>query len=63
MYSVLANAGVRVLNGFALTADAYRNALTAAKAWERLHQVLDGLNKRQVDLLAQRAAAARGIDV
>ncbi len=61
MYSMLAHVGVRVLNGFALTADAYRDALTAAKAWERLHQLLDGLDKRQVDMLAERAAAAREI--
>src|SRR3974377_2375223 len=61
MYSVLVNVGVHVLNGFALTADAYRNALTAAKAWERLHQLLDGLDKQQVAVLAEAAAAAREI--
>ena len=31
----------------------------AADAWERLHQFLDKLDKRRVDLLAKRAAAAR----
>ena len=61
MYSVLVNVGVRVPNGFAVTADAYRNALAAAKAWERLHQLLDGLDKRHVDILAEHAAAAREI--
>lgn len=37
LYSTLSQQGVRVPNGLALTADAYRDALTAAKASERLH--------------------------
>jgi pyruvate,water dikinase len=61
LYSTLSKQGVRVPNGFALTADAYRDALTAAKAWERLHQLLDNLDKRDVDILAERAAEAREI--
>jgi pyruvate,water dikinase len=39
LYSTLSKQGVRVPNGFALTAEAYRDALTAAKAWERLASV------------------------
>ncbi|MGA7387587.1 MAG: phosphoenolpyruvate synthase, partial [Pseudolabrys sp.] len=61
LYSTLSKQGVRVPNGFALTAEAYRNALTAAKAWERLHQLLDNLDKRNVDVLAKRATEAREI--
>ncbi|HWE16611.1 MAG TPA: phosphoenolpyruvate synthase [Hyphomicrobiaceae bacterium] len=61
LYSVLAQRGVRVANGFALTAEAYREALTTAGAWDRLHAVLDGLDKRHVEVLAQRAAAARQV--
>ena len=61
LYSRLSKQGVRVPNGFALTAEAYRDALTAAKAWERLHQLLDNLDKRNVDVLAKRAAEAREI--
>ena len=61
LYSVLSQHGVRVPDGFALTAQAYREALTAAGAWDRLHALLDGLDKRQVDVLAQRAAEARKI--
>ncbi len=61
LYSTLSKQGVRVPNGFALTADAYRDALTAAKAWERLHQLFDNLDKRDVDILAKRAAEAREI--
>jgi pyruvate,water dikinase len=61
LYSMLSQAGVRVPNGFALTADAYRDALTAAQAWEPLHRLLDGLDKQRVDVLAERAARAREI--
>ena len=61
LYSALSNVGVRVPNGFALTAEAYRDALTAAKAWEPLHDLLDSLDKRRVDVLAQRAVEARDI--
>src|SRR5690606_32142800 len=61
LYSNLAPLGVRVPNGFALTAQAYREALTKAGVWDRLHALLDGLDKRQVDVLARRAAEAREI--
>ena len=61
LYSTLSKQGVRVPNGYALTAEAYRDALTAAKAWERLHQLLDNLDKRDVEALAKRAAEAREI--
>ncbi len=61
LYSVLSRQGVNVPNGFALTAEAYREALTAASAWDRLHALLDNFDKRRVDVLAKRAAAARKI--
>jgi pyruvate,water dikinase len=61
LYSTLSKQGVRVPNGFALTAEAYRDALTAAKAWEPLHRLLDNLDKRNVDVLAKQAAKAREI--
>ena len=61
LYSVLSKQGVKVPNGFAVTAAAYRDALTAAGAWHRLHALLDALDKRQVDVLAERAAEARKI--
>jgi pyruvate,water dikinase len=61
MYSGLSKQGVRVPNGFALTAVAYRDALTAGKAWEPLHGLLDNLDKRNVEILAKRAAEAREI--
>jgi pyruvate,water dikinase len=61
LYSVLSAQGVRVPNGFALTTAAYREALTAASAWDRLHQLLDGVDKTKVNDLAERAAKARAI--
>ena len=59
LYSALAAEGVKVPDGFAITAEAYRDALTAAGAWKPLHDLLDGLGKSDVDRLAQSAAAAR----
>jgi pyruvate,water dikinase len=61
LYTALGQAGVRVPNGFALTADAYRDALTAANAWSQLHTLLDGLDVADVAELAQRARQARQI--
>ena len=61
MYATLSTEGILVPDGFALTAAAYRDALTAAKAWEPLHRLLGKFDKRRVDLLAKRAAEARSI--
>lgn len=63
MYSQLAPMGVRVPNGFAITAQAFCEVLDRADAWPRLHRVLDGLDVTQVDDLARRAQAAREIVV
>jgi pyruvate,water dikinase len=61
LYSALAPQGVRVPNGFALTASAYRDALMQAGAWEKLRSLLAGLDKRRIADLAKRARAARAI--
>jgi pyruvate, water dikinase len=61
LYSALAKEGIRVPNGFALTARAYREALTAADAWEELRALLTGFNHRDVTALAKRAKKARAI--
>ena len=53
--------GVRVPNGFAVTAGAYRSVLDQAHAWPGLHEALDGLNVQDVDDLARRAQRAREI--
>jgi pyruvate,water dikinase len=61
MYRELGPQGVRVPNGFAITADAYRQTLAEAYAWPRLHAALDGLKVNDVDDLAERARLAREI--
>lgn len=59
MYRQLRSRGVRVPNGFAITAGAYRATLDRASAWPRLHYALEGLNPADVDDLARRAQSAR----
>ena len=53
--------GIRVPNGFAVTAGAYRYLLDQSHAWEALHEALDGLKVQDVDDLARRALKAREI--
>ena len=59
MYRKLSNQGVRVPNGFAITAAAYRHMLDEANVWPRLRQALDGLNPDDVADLERRAKIAR----
>ena len=61
MYRELTPFGVRVPNGFAITAQAYRYVLDEAGAWPKLHEALDGLDVNDVDDLARRARMARDI--
>jgi len=61
LYRELTPLGVKTPNGFAVTAGAYRETLTAAGAWEELRTVLDGLDKTDVSDLARRARRAREI--
>ena len=61
MYCALSGQGIRVPNGFALTAEVYRSALTAAGAWQRLAAVLQGVGADDVGRLAAAAAEARSI--
>jgi pyruvate,water dikinase len=59
LYSVLAAEGIRVPDGFALTAGAYRDALAASGVEGELHRLLSGFDHHDVALLAERGAAAR----
>ena len=61
LYNRLAAEGVRVPNGFALTVASYRASVTEAKAWDRLHELLDGLDVTDVEMLSRNAAEARRI--
>ena len=59
MYQKLSGQGVRVPNGFAVTAEAYRAMLAEAKILEPLHEALDGLDADDVADLGRRAKRAR----
>ena len=61
MYRELTPQGVRVPNGFAITAEAYRYVLTEAGAWDALHDALDDLHPDDVTDLARRGARARSV--
>jgi pyruvate,water dikinase len=58
MYRALTPLGVRVPNGFAITADGYRHVLTDGKVWEKLHAALDALDPQKVADLGARAKRA-----
>jgi pyruvate,water dikinase len=59
MYRHLADEGVNVPNGFAVTAKAYAYTLDKARIWPKLNRVLEGLDINDVDDLAARAHEAR----
>ena len=61
MYRTLTPQGVRVPNGFAVTAEAYRDMLTQAGAWEPLRAALAGINVDNIEELARRGRQAREI--
>ena len=61
MYQNLTNEGVRVPNGFAITASAYRHVLDSNDAWKQLHASLDELNPDDVLDLQARGEKARKI--
>ncbi|MFI4936596.1 MAG: phosphoenolpyruvate synthase [Caulobacterales bacterium] len=61
MQGALSAAGVETPVGFVITADAYRDALSAGDAGRRLRALLEGLDARDIPELARRAALARQI--
>ncbi|MBP8296940.1 MAG: phosphoenolpyruvate synthase, partial [Burkholderiales bacterium] len=61
MYRELSAQGVRVPNGFAITADAYRYVLERAGAMPKLKEALAGLDPANVTDLAARARKMRDI--
>ena len=61
MVRALAPLGVRVPNGFAITAEAYRRTLEQGGVLPELRRALDGLDPADVRDLAVRAARAREI--
>jgi len=61
MYRLLRPAGVKVPEGFAITAEAYRYVLDEAQAWEALRHALVGLRSDDMEDLARRGRRAREI--
>lgn len=61
MYRKLTAQGIRIPNGFAITAEAYRHVLDSAGAWDGLHEALDDVDAGDLADLAVRAARARNI--
>ncbi|MCB1540417.1 MAG: phosphoenolpyruvate synthase [Rhodoblastus sp.] len=61
MYRELTAKNIRIPNGFAIVADAYRMTLDRAGAWAPLRAALERLDIANVDDLARRAAKAREI--
>ena len=61
MYQNLKDEGVRIPNGFAVTAEAYRYVLEHNNAWQSLHEALDGLNPDNIKDLQTRGEKARAI--
>lgn len=61
LYRLLKDGPVGAPGGFAITASAYRDALSQAKAWDKLRSLLEGLDTGDIALLQERAAAARDV--
>ncbi len=61
LYGLPPSEGVQIPNGFAIVAAVYREALTQAGAWQKLHKLLDDIDKTNVEQLAKRAAEARDL--
>ena len=61
MYQNLTHEGIRIPNGFAITADAYRHILDDNNAWKKLHAQLDVFDPDDVKLLQERGKACREI--
>ena len=61
MYQKLAPQGVRVPNGFAITAEAYRYLLDSSNNWDVLREILAGLKPHDVENLARCGKKAREI--
>ena len=61
MYRELVPMGVLLPNGFATSAQSFRDSLSNADAWDKLHAELDGLDKSDIKALRKAGAACREI--
>ena len=61
MYQELVPMGVLLPNGFATSAQSFRDTLTNAGAWDKLHAALDNLDKTDIKALRKAGTACREI--
>ncbi len=61
MYQNLSEEGIRIPNGFAITAEAYKNILDENDAWAKLHTQLDDLDHDDVNALQESGRKCREI--
>ncbi len=61
MYRELTGKGVKIPNGFTITADGYRHLLSETGIRERMEKALDGVNKDDVKDLAVRGKKVRDL--
>ncbi|MDD2474097.1 MAG: PEP/pyruvate-binding domain-containing protein, partial [Methanoculleus sp.] len=61
MYSELTPKGVKIPDGFAVTAEGYRHVLTSAGILDDLKEALAGLDRSDVTDIAKRGRRARGL--
>jgi pyruvate,water dikinase len=61
MYQNLTKEGIRIPNGFAITADAYCTILDENDAWEKLHAQLDNMDPDDVAQLQESGKRCREI--
>jgi len=59
MYRELTRQGVKIPNGFAITAEAYRHFLREAKLDAKIRELLGGLDTTDIDNLRQRGSQVR----
>jgi pyruvate,water dikinase len=63
MYQDLGKMGVKIPNGFAVTADGYRHMVNAAGIADKLRNTMAGLDKTRLEDLAKRGKDARDLIV
>ncbi|MFI3222540.1 MAG: phosphoenolpyruvate synthase [Methylococcaceae bacterium] len=61
IYQALTPQGIKIPNGFAVTAEGYRYLLAESQAWQPLHEILDDLQTDDMADLASRARQARDL--
>jgi len=61
MYRQLSSQNIKIPNGFAITADAYREMLDQANVWPKLHDILDELKPDDIKDLADKGKRAREV--